>query len=584
MDSSFQSLLIEKLNQAIETLFPEGKEGSAEVVQSSQEIFGHYQCNSCLKIGKMLKKSPRDVAEALKEFLLKDPASQELFSQIEVAGPGFMNMTLSTSFIENRLNQVLKDPFLGVARPKCVQRVIVEFSSPNVAKELHVGHLRSTIIGDAIARIFEFLGHDVLRLNHIGDWGTQFGMLICFLKDNHPEVLSGETATDLTSLMNWYKASKKRFDEDSDFKKRSQLQVVELQSGDEKSLHAWKIICEISRKAFQEIYDLMDIKIQERGESFYNPYLPNVISDLEKQGLVTISGGAKCVFLDGIIGRDGEPLPMIIQKSDGGYNYETTDMAALKHRVEVEKADRIIYLTDAGQALHFQMVFKAAEKAHYFDPSKVRLDHVTFGVVLGPDGKKFKTRSGETEKLIDLLQEAVDRAQAIINERLPDVSEKERSTIAKALGIGAVKYADLSGNRVKDYVFSYDRMLKFEGNTAAFLLYAFVRIQGIKRKGSWDIASLIQEAKITLSHPSEISLAVHLCQLPEVLQSLSKDLLPNRLSDYLYTLAEKFNAFYRDCRVEGTPEEKSRVLLCEVSALVLQKGLELLGLHTVSRM
>jgi arginyl-tRNA synthetase len=290
------------------------------------------------------------------------------------------------------------------------------------------------------------------------------------------------------------------------------------------------------------------------------------------------------VFLEGITGRDGAPLPMIIQKSDGGYNYETTDVAAIKHRVQVEQADRIICLTDAGQALHFDMVFRAAAKAGYYDPAKVQLDHVTFGVVLGVDGKKFKTRSGDTEKLIDLLTEAVDRAKAIVEERLPDISEQEKKEIATILGIGAVKYADLSGNRVKDYVFSYDRMLKFEGNTAAFLLYAFVRIQGIKRKGSKDLAALIQNKKITLTHPREIRLTLHLCQFAEILEAVAKDLLPNRLADYLYSLAEHFNAFYRDCRVEGGDNEESRVLLCEAAGRILQKGLNLLGLQTTQRM
>jgi arginyl-tRNA synthetase len=275
---------------------------------------------------------------------------------------------------------------------------------------------------------------------------------------------------------------------------------------------------------------------------------------------------------------------MIVQKSDGGFNYETTDMAALKHRVEVEKAERIIILTDAGQALHFQMVFQAAQKAGYYDPSKVQLDHVTFGVVLGPDGKKFKTRSGDTEKLIDLLLEAVRQAKIIIDERLPQASQEEKEQAAKTLGIGAVKYSDLSCNRIKDYVFSYDRMLKFEGNTAAFLLYAFVRILGIKRKGGGDLDQLLEKESIVLTHPSEENLAVHLCQFPEVLQAVTRDLLPNRLSDYLYVLAEKFHAFYRDCRVEGSVEEKSRLLLCESAGRILQKGLELLGLHTVSRM
>lgn len=581
METTLQFKLVEKLDKAIARAFPDWQE-KAEVGPSTQPQFGHYQCNSCLKIGKAYKKNPKELALQIVQFLQEDNPS--FFSKLEVAGPGFINITLSSSLLEEKVQNLLNDPFLGVPRPECQKRIIVEFSSPNVAKELHVGHLRSTIIGDSLARVLSFLGYDVLRLNHIGDWGTQFGMLIQYLEEQHPNVLTGDEPTDLEHLMGWYKQSKVCFDQNEEFKKKAQLKVVELQGGDSFAIKAWKMICDISRKAFQAIYDLLDVKIEERGESFYNPFLAGIVSDFEKKGLITLSGGAKCVFLDGIIGRDGTPLPMIIQKSDGGYNYETTDVAALKHRVEVEKVDRIIILTDAGQALHFDMVFQAARKAGYYDPSKVQLDHVTFGVVLGLDGKKFKTRSGETEKLIDLLDEAVDRARIIIEERLPDISFLEKEQIARVLGIGAVKYADLSGNRVKDYTFSYDRMLKFEGNTAAFLLYAYVRIQGIKRKSSQDLDSLAKDNKIELSHESEIDLALHLCQFAEVLQAVARDLLPNRLADYLYSLAEKFNVFYRDCRVEGSDEELSRLLLCEAAGKILKKGLELLGLNTAERM
>jgi arginyl-tRNA synthetase len=583
MKQTLQGVLTEKLSKAICHVFPDWKE-DAEVVSSTQEKFGHYQCNSCLKIGKALQKNPREVADLVVEALQKDPLFPKVFAKLEVAGPGFINITVSSTLLDERVSAALSDPFLGVPTEKTPQKVIVEFSSPNVAKELHVGHLRSTIIGDAIARILSFLGFSVLKLNHIGDWGTQFGMLIQFLQETQPEIVSGDKTTDLEHLMDWYKQSKKRFDEDEEFKKKAQAQVVRLQGGDPGVLQVWKTICAISRRAFQEIYSLLDVQIEERGESFYNPFLADVVSDFEKKGLITVSGGAKCVFLEGIKGRDGLDLPMIIQKSDGGFNYETTDVAALKHRIEVEKADRIIILTDAGQALHFQMVFQAAQKAHYYDPKKVRLDHVTFGVVLGSEGKKFKTRSGETEKLIDLLQEAVDRASKIIEERLPDLSLEEKHTLSHALGIGAVKYADLSGNRVKDYLFSYDRMLKFEGNTAAFLLYAFVRIQGIKRKGGKDLSEVKKNHSIVTCHPSEVLLALHLCQFGEVLHAISRDLFPNRLAEYLYSLAEKFNIFYRDCRVEGAKEESSRLLLCEVSGLILQKGLELLGLKTIDRM
>jgi arginyl-tRNA synthetase len=555
----------------------------AEVVQSTSEQFGHYQCNSALKIAKALKTNPRQIAEKIvSNFDRTTPSGKVLIQKIEVAGAGFINITLDPSFVSHEIDQILKDPRLGVSMPHHKQKIIVEFSSPNIAKELHVGHLRSTIIGDALARLFEFLGHHVLRLNHVGDWGTQFGMLIAYMQENAPKVLSGEESADLQTLMQWYRASKRKFDEDAEFKKRAQLEVIQLQGGNPKSLHAWKIICEISRKSYQEIYDILDVKLTERGESFYNPYLAPLVDDLTKKGLVTISDGAKCIFLDGFISRDGTPLPMIVQKSDGGYNYDTTDMAAMRYRIEVDQAERIIIVTDAGQSLHFQMIIKASELAGYLDPNKERVDHVPFGVVLGPDGKKYKTRSGETEKLMDLLLEAVSEAKKIMKERLPEANEEEIESLSEILGIDAIKYADLSGNRIKDYVFSYERMLKFEGNTAAFLLYAYVRIQGIKRKVQKEISSI--KSHVHLQHPSEIALGVHIRQLGEILDSVSKDLLPSRLCDYLYTLAEKFHAFFRDCRVEGTPEEESRLLLCEATGRVLEKGLFILGLKTMDRM
>ncbi len=574
------------LKSAFQSEFPSGSELlCSEITQSTQAQFGHYQCNSALKIAKELKKSPREVAAQIVQHLDKGAGDgKPMLAKLEIAGPGFINITIDSAFLSGQTTELVRDPRLGVPLPKRKERVIVEFSSPNIAKELHVGHLRSTIIGDSIARLLEFLGHDVLRLNHIGDWGTQFGMLIAYMQEDVPEVLDGKVETELPQLMQWYKQAKKRFDEDPEFKKRSQLQVVELQGGDEKSLRAWQSICAISRKAFKEIYELLDVKLVERGESFYNPMLSPLVDDLAARGLITISDGAKCLFLEGFVSRDGTALPMIIQKSDGGYNYDTTDMAAMRHRIDVEKADRIIVVTDAGQSLHFAMLFKAAEKAGYLDPSRVRMDHVPFGVVLGPDGKKFKTRSGDTEKLVDLLLEAVHQAKRIMTERMPDTPESEIDRLSQILGIDAVKYADLSCHRLKDYVFSYERMLKFEGNTAAFLLYAYVRIQGIKRKVGLPIEELIQTHQIVLEHPAEIALAVHLRQLGETLDAMSRDLLPNRLCDYLYALAELFHAFFRDCRVEGTPQEKSRLLLCEATGRVLEQGLSILGLKTLDRM
>lgn len=575
-------LLAARFREALKTAYPDAfDEGTEmEVVQATQEKFGHYQFNSAMKLAKAMQKSPRQIAEDILTHIRKD----DLISELSIAGPGFINVTIQSKALEARLNTLLKQVDLGAGNPGQGQRVIIDFSSPNTAKEMHVGHLRSTIIGDSLANLFEFLGYDVLRLNHIGDWGTAFGMLIAYMKEQAPQVISGKEHTDLTHLVAWYKAAKQKFDEQPEFKKKSQLEVVNLQSGDPEALKAWTIICDISRKAYQEIYDLLGIRLTERGESFYNPVLPDVVADLEAKGLVTISDGAKCIFLEGFTNRDGEPLPLMIQKSDGGFNYDTTDMAAIRQRIREEKGDRLIYVTDAGQGTHFAMIFKAAEKAGYLDPAKVRVDHVPFGLVLGGDGKKFKTRSGDTEKLLDLITHAIDKADEILQERSPEMDRDERHQLAKALGIGAIKYADLSCHRLSDYTFSYDRMLRFEGNTAAYLMYSYVRVAGIKRKVKANIDAVLVSSHIHLEHPSEISLGLHLARFPEALDAVSRELLPNRLTDYLYTLAEKFNAFFRDCRVEGTVQESSRLLLCEASARVLKRGLEILGVHPVERM
>lgn len=576
------SQIYEKAQQALFLSFPETDKEKlyADVAPCAEENFGHYQCNSALRIAKILNISPRKAAEIIMANIEKD-----IFEKVEIAGPGFINFTLSGTFLSQELSKAMLDSHFGVEQAKNSPKTIVEFSSPNVAKELHVGHLRSTIIGDALARLFEFLGHDVLRLNHIGDWGTQFGMLIAYLKEFHSAVIQGEKA-DLTQLTAWYKKAKKLFDEDEDFKKRAQNEVVKLQGGEKSALKTWKIICDISRVAFEEIYTLLDVDIVERGESFYNPYLKAMIEELEKKGLITISDGAKCIFIEGFKNREGNPMPLMVQKSDGGFNYDTTDLAGFRHRCLEEHAQRIIIVTDAGQSLHFKLVYQAAILAKYLDPAKTRFDHVPFGLVLAPDGKKFKTRSGETERLIDLLHEAILRAKTILKERLPeDASQEELERTSSILGIDAIKYADLSCHRLKDYSFSYDRMLKFEGNTAPFLLYSYVRISSIKRKSGLDPEKLIKAGfGIKLNHPSELSLGLHLRRFGEILENMAIELLPNRLADYLYSLAEKFNAFFRDCRVLGSEEEKERLLLCHLTGQILKKGLEILGLKTVDRM
>ena len=571
-----------KFSEAIKKLFADllsDTDMLAEVSYCIDQKFGNYQCNSALKIAKILKRNPREVASDI----ILSLEENELIQKTEIAGPGFINITISPKYLSKQLNEIYLDERLGAYLPEKRERIIVEFSSPNVAKQLHVGHLRSTIIGDCLARLFEFLGDDVLRLNHIGDWGTQFGMLIAYMKEYAPSVLRGEEHTDLTSLETWYKASKKKFDEDEKFKKRAHNEVVKLQAGDKEAINAWQIICDISRQAYQEIYNLLDIKLKERGESYYNPVLGDVVKDLEDKNLVTISDGAKCIFSDEFKNRDGNPLPLMIQKSDGGFNYDTTDMAAMRQRILEEKADRIIIVTDVGQSTHFKMIHAASVKAKYIDPVKEEFDHVTFGLVLAPDGKKFKTRSGETEKLIDLLTGAIDRSKKILEERETDLPKQELDELAKIIGIGAIKYADLSCHRQKDYQFSYDRMLRFEGNTAVFLLYSYVRVMGIKRKVA-NVDAIVKKSNIILSHPSEIALGLHIRRFGEVLGVLERDLLPNRLTDYLYELADKFNAFFRDCRVVGSDQQNSRLVLSDLTAKVLKQGLNILGVQVADRL
>lgn len=585
---SLSNLLIQHCTKALNEAFPEKASlidpSLIEITEATQEKFGHYQCNSAMKLTKLLEENPRQIATKLVSKL--QTSTDTLFSDISIAGPGFINFTLSPSYLSKRITQQLHDPRLGVPLSQTPLKVIIDYSSPNVAKEMHVGHLRTTIIGDCLARLMRFLGHEVLPLNHIGDWGTQFGMLIAYLKIELPSITSERLPEiDLSDLVAWYRASKLRFDENPEFKKQAQQEVVALQNGDPTARRAWEHICEISRRAYQKIYDLLDIQLIERGESYYHPFLAPLLNDLEQKGLVSISDGAKCVYLEGFTNRDGEPLPLILQKSDGGYNYATTDLASLRHRVQEEKGNWLIYVIGAEQTLHLQMIFEAARKAGYYDPAQVRVDHVDFGMVLKPDGKKFKTRSGETERLIDLLQGAIDKAKEKLLERDPDISSLELDSSAHILGINAVKYADLSCHRSSDYIFSYDKMLKFEGNTAAFLLYAYVRIQSIQRKTGVNILDLLKDNHpIVLEEPSEIALGLLVCQFNDTLTCIAQELLPNRLTDYLYRVAEKFHVFFHQCRVEGSSQQTSRLLLCQATAEVLCAGMKILGLKPLDRM
>jgi arginyl-tRNA synthetase len=552
------------------------------VTPSTHEQFGHYQFNGAMRLAKQLRRSPIEIAKEIQAAFLRINAVQSRYEKIEIAGAGFINITLSPAYLSQIVKSIYLSDRCGVTLPQRVQRIIVEFSSPNTAKELHVGHLRSTIIGDSLARLFEFLGHNVLRLNHIGDWGTPFGMLITYLRHHQKEVIEGDAIAPLEELVVWYRSAKALFEEDENFKEESYKTLVALQQGDADTLRVWNRICEISRRCYETIYEILDVQLLERGESFYNPMIPGMLEDLEARGYLEVSDGAKCVFCPGFTNREGERLPFIIQKSDGGYNYNTTDLAAMKHRAETERAERIIVVTDAGQALHFEMLEAAARKVGYLS-QEVRFDHVPFGLVLRPDGKKFQTRSGDTEKLTDLLYTAINEAEALLNARETTLTRHEIKEIANAIGISAVKYADLSSNRIHDYVFSYDRMLRFDGNTAAFLMYSYVRIAGIKRKVQRDSDSIQVEA-LKLEHESEIALGVHIQRFGEIIHAVADDLLPHRIAEYLYALAEKFNAFFRDCRVEGSAEMESRLVLCEVAAKILKTGFHLLGIKPVERM
>jgi arginyl-tRNA synthetase len=554
------------------------------LVPASNPQFGDYQSNVAMGLAKPLGQNPRAIAQAILEKL--DVAA--VCDVPTIAGPGFINFKLTPAYLAEQLQVLHGDPRLGMKAVAVPQRVVVDFSSPNIAKEMHVGHLRSTILGDCIARILEFRGHDVLRLNHVGDWGTQFGMLICYLQEAYPSALVTADALDLGDLVAFYKQAKQRFDEDEAFQLAARQKVIELQAGDESTLRAWNLLCDQSRREFQVIYDRLNVRLTERGESFYNPFLAETVGALEQLGLAVESAGAKCVFTEGFTNREGEPLPLMIQKSDGGYNYATTDLAALRYRIGVDKADRIIYITDAGQGDHFAQFFQVGRKAGWV-PETVEIIHMPFGLVQGEGGKRLKTRSGETPKLKDLLDEGVERARADLQSRLLEEERAETAEFiensARVVGLDAIKYADLSQNRLSNYIFSYDKMLALQGNTAPYMLYAYARVQGIGRKGGIDWQELLVP-QIVLSEESELVLAKHLLVLEDILVDVERELYPNRLCQYLFELSQKYNQFFVNCPVLTSEGDTriSRLVLCDLTARTLKLGLDLLGIEVLDRM
>jgi arginyl-tRNA synthetase len=549
--------------------------------------FGDYQANIALPLAKQVSLPPREVAGQIVARL----QANDLCEAPEIAGPGFINLTLKPAFLEGQLKAIAQDPRLGIPVVSQPQRVVVDYPSPNIAKEMHVGHLRPAVLGECFARVLKFLGHDVLRVSHVGDWGTPFGMLIAHLRSTYPTALDAGSAVSLGDLSTFYREAKQRFDGDRVFQDAARQAVVQLQAGDAETLKAWQIVCDLSKRSYRVIYDLMGVssEICDRGESFYNPMLPDVVSALDGAGLLVENQGAQCVFLEGYTNKAGEPLPMIVQKSDGGYNYATTDLAAIRYRIQQDKADRLVYTTDVGQSNHFAQVFQVVRRAGWV-PQTVELFHAPFGLVLGEDGKRIKTRSGDTVPLRDLLEEAIARTRADLEQRFETEGRAESDEFvedaAKTIGIGAVKYADLSQNRTSNYIFSYDKMLALQGNTAPYMLYAYVRVQGISRKGNIDFENLASDIPLSLEEDAELVLLKHILQMADVIEQVSQDLMPNRLCQYLFELSQKFNQFYDRCSVLDAPEPQrtTRLLLCDTTARTLKLGLSLLGISVLERM
>ena len=578
MKDTIRQLIQQALTQLVnDGVLPDGLTPAIQVENARDKTHGDFASNIAMMLAKPAGLKPRDLAEKLIAALPADPQ----VSKVEIAGPGFLNFFQNTQALASRLDAALADARLGVHKAGATQKVVIDMSAPNLAKEMHVGHLRSTIIGDAVARVLEFLGDDVVRQNHVGDWGTQFGMLMAYLEENPI------TSEELSDLENFYRAAKKRFDESSEFADRARGLVVKLQAGDPECLKLWTRFKDISLSHCQKTYELLNVKLtmaDVMGESAYNDDLINVVNDLKAKGMLVESNGAQCVFLDEFKNAEGEPLPVIIVKADGGYLYATTDLAAVRYRSGVLKADRALYFVDQRQALHFQQVFAVARKAG-FVTHPMDMEHMGFGTMNGADGRPFKTRDGGTVKLIDLLNEAKERAYALVKEKNPQLPEEELRAIAKVVGIGAVKYADLSKHRTSDYSFNFELMLNFEGNTAPYLLYAYTRVAGVFRKLGKGFDQV--EGEIRLQAPQEQDLAARLAQFGEILNNVAEKGTPHVLCSYLYDVAGLFSSFYENCPILAaeTPEQQqSRLRLAALTGRTLKQGLELLGLETLERM
>ena len=568
------TVLAARLQAGFDALEP----GSDPVLRASDRV--DYQANGAMALAKRLGRPPRDVAEEVAAVVSLDG-----IATVEVAGPGFLNLVLDDGIIASAIAGIAADPRLGIDPATERHRVVLDYSAPNVAKEMHVGHLRGTVIGDSLARALRFSGHEVIARNHVGDWGTPFGMLIEHLCD----IGEDEAANELSvgDLDGFYRAARSKFDADDAFKERSRQRVVSLQGGDPETLRLWRILVDESVRYFDGVYRLLGVGLTPEdvvGESSYNPMLDDVVRDLERAGLLVESEGAQCVFPAGFTNREGDPLPLIVRKSDGGYGYAASDLAAVRDRVSNLGCDRLYYVVGAPQAQHLEMVFAVAHEAGWV-PEGTVTQHIAFGNVLGEDRKMLKTRSGVSLKLVDLLVEAVERADRALAERQAGYSDDERAILAEMIGIGAVKYADLSTERMRDYVFDWDRMLAFEGDTGPYLAYAHARIRSIFRR--LDREGPDPAAAVTLDTPQERALALELLRFQEALDAMLEWFAPHRLCNYLFGIAQTFTAFYEACpvlRAEDARTRESRLVLCDVTARTLEVGLSLLGIGAPDRM
>jgi arginyl-tRNA synthetase len=574
------TILNDRIAAAVRTAFgPDVPVPEQLVLPTRDPRHGDYSTPAAMTAAKALGRNPFELAEQLAAAL----EVADLAEAPEVVRPGFVNLRLRPEWLAGRVAAAVGDDRLGLPPVPEPERVVVDYSSPNLAKEMHVGHLRSTIIGDALANVMAFLGHEVERVNHVGDWGAQFGMLLVHLEDLRAE---GQDL-DLGGVEAFYREANARDKEDADFHERARQRVVELQSGEPRAREAWAELVELTERNNQAVYDLLGIEgLVLRGESFYQPMLDEVVAELDRLGLLVEDQGAKVVFVPGFTNKEGEPLPLIVQNRHGGYGYATTDLAAIRHRVGELGADRVLYVVDAGQSQHFAMVFAVARMAGWV-PDDVELSHVPFGLVLGEDGKRLRTRSGENVRLRELVQEAVDGARAFVVARAEergDPQPEDLDRVAATIGIGAVKYADLSQNRQSNYVFSYEKMLSLKGNTAPYLQYAYARMRSILREAGWA-ARPPTPPEVQLGHEAEVDLAKKLVATGDVLERLADEHAPNHLCAHLYELSQAYNQFYEHCPVlrSEEPSRSSRLALCDATARTLQVGLALLGIGVLEK-